>query len=326
MQAMVAKEYGSADVFEMREVEDPRPGPLDVLIEVHATALNPVDTKIRQGYIAAATPPMVLGYDVSGVVVAVGEKVERFAEGDEVYASPALVRQGANAELVAVDSRTIAYKPGNVSHGEAAAIPLTTITAWEALHQHARLHTGETILIHAGAGGVGHVAIQLAKLHGSRVITTASRSESIDFCRMLGADAVINYEKENVVEHVMELTEGKGCPVVFDTVGGDVFMQSMDCLAVHGRLVTIVQPKEDASITKLFRKDASIHLEFMGAPTMHGTRPSSQGGILKTVSELVEADRLKPHIHKTYKLADLAEAHRQQETRHTTGKLVVEVK
>ncbi|MFW6033286.1 MAG: quinone oxidoreductase family protein [Phycisphaeraceae bacterium] len=324
MKAMVAKQLGGPEVLEMAEVDEPELGRQDVLIEVHASAVNPVDTKIRQGMMGnGPRPPLILGFDVSGVVRAVGERVEGIEVGDEVYASPNLARPGANAELVAVDARTAATRPENLSHVESAALPLVTITAWEALHQKARLHRGETILIQGGGGGVGHIAIQLARLDDCRVIATASRDESIDLCRQCGADVVINYRDEDVVQRVQEETGGQGCPVVLDTVGGEVFTQSLDCLAVHGRLATILPPPSDAPLQKLLQKDAIVAVEFMGASVLHGTRPWVQGETLQTVTEYVEAGRLGPHVSHVFDLADLADAHRQQETGHTTGKIGV---
>lgn len=327
MKAMGIEAHGGRDRIQALDVPEPTVGDDDLLVEVHASAVNPVDFKIREGYIGKdAMTPRVLGYDVSGVVREAGSNVEGFKVGDEVYASPSLIRQGANAELVAIDYRTAAPKPSNVDHLHAAALPLVTLTAWESLHDHGRLHTNETVLIHAGGGGVGHIAIQLAKLHGSRVITTASSDESLDLCRKLGADVIINYRREDVASRVDEETNGQGCAVVLDTVGGDVFVESIDRVAVDGRLVTIVGVPQDAPVDNLKPKSASVHLEFMGASTMWNVRPQRQGQTLRTVTELVEADKLMPHISQTFDLADLAKAHEQQESGHTTGKLVIKVR
>lgn len=327
MKAIGIESHGGREQLKPLDLPKPTPGENDLLVEVHASAVNPVDFKIRRGYIGKDTlKPRVLGYDVSGVVVEVGANVEGFKPGDAVYASPSLVRQGANAEYVLVDYRTAGPKPDNLDHVHAAALPLVTLTAWESLHDHARLHTDETVLIHAGGGGVGHIAVQLAKLHGSRVITTASSDESIALCRKLGADVVINYREEGVVERVKEETGGELCPVVLDTVGGEVFKQSLDCVAVDGRLVTIVGAPRDADLDKLKPKSASVHFEFMGASTMWGVRPERQGQTLRTVTEMVEAGKLTPHVGHVFPLDDLAKAHEQQESGHTTGKIVVTVR
>ncbi|HEX7010607.1 MAG TPA: zinc-binding dehydrogenase [Phycisphaeraceae bacterium] len=326
MKAMVLRAWGSPQVLRLEDVPEPEVGEHDVLVEVRAAAVNPVDCKIRQGGMGQQRAfPVILGFDVSGVVRQVGPRVQGLKEGDEVYASPSLIRQGANAQYVAVDARTVAPKPGNLSHTQAAVLPLVTITAWEALHRRAGIHPGETVLIHAGGGGVGHIAIQLAKLHGCRVLTTASQPGSIELCRKLGADVVINYAQEDVVRRVMEETNNQGCSVVLDAVGGEVFVQSLDCVAVHGRLVTILPPPPDAPIAKLFLKDATIAQEFMGAPAMFNTHPEAQGQILQTVAELVEARKLMPHVSHVFPLEELPKAHQQQETRHTVGKIAIEV-
>lgn len=325
MQAMVLSEFGGPEVLQMQHVDEPAVGEQDVLVEVHATAVNPVDTKIRQGAMGQREPPFILGFDVSGVVSEVGSMVSAFQVGEAVYASPSLARDGANAERVAVDARTVAHKSSHLSHVEAAALPLVTITAWEALHHRARMHEDEAVLIHGGAGGVGHIALQLATLHGCRVITTAGSDESRELCAQYSPDLIIDHQNENVVDRVNVVTDGRGCDVVFDTVGGEVFNLSLDCVAVHGRLVTILPPPEHAPLHKLFLKSATVALEFMGASTLFGTHPQRQGEILQTVSELVDADKLRPHIAHTFSLDQLADAHRQQETGHTHGKIAVTV-
>src|SRR5438874_6869503 len=173
MRAIVVPEFGSAEVLKLQDVPDPKPGEHDLLVEVHACALNPIDFKVRRGALAKGRPmPIILGFDVSGVVHDLGKAVAGFRVGDEVYAAPSLVRNGANAGFVCVDARTAALKPKSLDHIQTAALPLVTLTAWEGLLLRAKAQKDETVLIHAGGGGVGHVAIQLAKLHGCRVITT----------------------------------------------------------------------------------------------------------------------------------------------------------
>jgi NADPH2:quinone reductase len=327
MRAMVVTQFGGPEVLRLQDVPQPTPGEHDLLVEVHAAALNPVDFKIRKGaFREGRSLPFILGYDVSGVVRAVGPAARGFAVGDAVYASPSLVRDGANAEFVCIDARTAAPKPASLDHGQAAALPLVTLTAWEALLLRARIQTGEMVLIHAGGGGVGHVAIQLAKLHGCRVLTTANAPESIDLCRRAGADVVINYRQEDFVERVRLETNGRGCPVVFDTVGGATFDRSLDCVAVNGRLITIVGTPSDQIPQKLFRKNATLYFEFMGAPTVYGVRPESQGEILRAAAKLVDAGQLKPHVSRVFDLEELPEAHRLQEAGHATGKLVVRLR
>jgi NADPH2:quinone reductase len=173
---------------------------------------------------------------------------------------------------------------------------------------------------------VGHIAVQLAKSHGCKVITTASRDESMELCRKLGADVVINYREQDVTKSVLDQTDGKGCPVVFDTVGGAVFEQSMDCVAINGRLVSIVFTKTDTIFEKLFRKNVSLHLEYMGVPAVYGINREHQRDILTTVAELADAGKLTSHIGKVIGLEDIPEAHRALEAGHSTGKLVVKVR
>src|SRR5437773_18607 len=171
MRALVVPEFGLAEVLKLEDVPDPTPADHDLLIEVHACGLNPIDFKVRRGALTKGRElPIILGFDVSGVVRDIGKSVTGFKVGDEVYAAPALVRNGTNAEFACVDARTAALKPKTLDHVHAAALPLVTITAWEALLQRARIQSGETVLIHAGGGGVGHVAIQFARLHGCRVL------------------------------------------------------------------------------------------------------------------------------------------------------------
>ncbi len=327
MRALVVPEFGAAEVLKLQEMPAPTPGEHDLLLEVHAGGLNPVDFKVRRGAFAKGRSlPIILGFDVSGVVRSLGASVKGFKPGDEVYAAPSLARNGANAELVCVDARSAALKPRSLSHVEAAALPLVTITAWEALVQRACIEKGETVLIHAGGGGVGHVAIQLAKNHGCRVLTTASRPETIDLCGRLGADVVICYREEDFVERVRQETAGRGCPVVFDTVGGETFDRSLDCLAPFGRLVTCVGTPSDRIPQKLFRLGATLFFELMGAPALYGERWENQGAILRAAAALADDGKLKPHVSRVLSLEEVPEGHRLLEAGHVTGKLVVRMK
>lgn len=325
MKAMAAVGFGEVDVLKMVEVPEPELRPWDILVEVDHAALNPVDTKIRRGYLGERPFPLVGAFDVSGVVRKLGEKVDSFKVGDEVYGCGSLIRPGGATQFIAIDARTVALKPRNISHAQAAALPLVTLTAWESLHTRCHLHAGQTVLIHAGGGGVGHIAIQLAKIQGARVITTASSDASLALCKQLGADVIINYKKENFVERVNEVTQGKGCHVVLETVGDPTFNDSLDCLAINGQLVTILGP-DTSQLSKVFRKNATIHFEFMGVPVIHNIEPQSHGSILSTVAELVEAGRLMPHVSKVIALEEIPEGHRQLESGSTTGKIVVKVK
>ena len=324
---MVATQFGPPEVLKLQEMPQPRPGPEDLLIEVHAAGVNPVDFKICQGaFREGRTLPFIPGYDVSGLVREIGSAVRGFKTGDAVYASPSIIRNGADAEYVCVDARTAAHKPASLDHIQSAALPLVALTVWEALLLRSQVRSGETILIHAGGGGVGHIAIQLGKLHGCRVLTTASHDESIELCRRLGADVVINYSEEDFVKRVERETEGIGCPIILDAVGGQTFDRSLDCLAVDGRIITVVGTPSPDITRKLFRKNATLYFEFMGAPTYYGVHPERQGENLRAVTKLVDEGKLKPHVSRVFALDDLAEAHRLQESGHVTGKIVVRVK
>lgn len=327
MRAIVVTEFGGPEVLRAQEMPVPVPGKHDLLVEVHASSVNPIDFKIRKGAFAKNRQlPIILGFDVSGVVRGMGEKVEGFREGDEVYSSPSLIRNGANAEFMCVDARLTALKPKSLNHVDAAALPLVTLTAWEALLKRARMEAGQTVLIHAGGGGVGHIAIQLAKLNHARVITTASSRDALALCHKCGADVVINYREQDFVERVKQEAGGRGCQVVFDTVGGETFDRSLDCVAVDGHVVTCVGMPSDKIPQKLFRLNATLHFEFKGAPGVYGVRPESHGEILRAAALLVEQGQLKPHVSRVFELEELAEAHRQIETARTVGKIVVRVK
>lgn len=327
MRALVATAHGGPEVLEVRaDHHDPQPGPHDLLIEVHACALNPVDWKVLAGLLGERETPFVTGFDVSGVVRAVGESVDGWSAGDEVFASPSLARDGALAELVCVDARLVARKPATLDHVASAALPLVTLTAWEAMFDRCELGTDENVLIHAGAGGVGHVAIQLAKQRVARVLTTAGREESKALCRELGADVVIDYRAEDFVARAMEETAGAGCDIVFDTVGGETFDRSLDCVAVNGRIATIVANESTCISQKLFRKNATLHYEFMGVAGIHGIGREAQAAILSNARELADLEALRPHVGRVIGLDEVPAALEDQRAGHSTGKTVVRLR
>lgn len=324
MKAMAIKAFGGSEQFAEVEIPTPQPGKEELLIKVHAAALNPVDTKIRAGYLGREeTFPMVLGFDVSGTIEAVGEHVRGFTVGQEVYGSPSLAGPGSNAEFVCLDYRSAALKPASLSHEQAAALPLVTITAWEGLYDRCQLPNRATVLIHAGAGGVGHVALQLARARDCRIITTASRDDSIEFCKSLGAHVVINYTQEDFVERVNAETQGNGCEVVFDTVGGETFGKSLDCVSLDGQVVTIVRNEYPDVVPKLFMKNATLHAEFMGVPGMFNKDRQRQGRILRHAGAMIDEARLTPTIAETMPMTDVARAHDQQAAGHVIGKQVL---
>ncbi|MFW5695959.1 MAG: zinc-binding dehydrogenase, partial [Alkalispirochaeta sp.] len=242
MKAMVCKEWGDPDVFTLEDIKVPEPGPGQVRIEVAATSVNPVDTKIRAGRIKAAPDfPAVLHGDVSGVVHAVGPGVTRFAVGDRVYGCAGGFKglSGALAEYMIADAPALARVPDGMSMREAAAIPLVSITAWLALVDRARVKPTDHVLVHGGAGGVGHVAVAIARGLGARVATTVSSEDKAEIARSMGAEDVIYYRDEEVPAYVDRLTGGTGFDVVFDTVGGANIEKSLAATRIGGHMLGI---------------------------------------------------------------------------------------
>lgn len=327
MRAVVIHENGTPDVLRLEDQPAPEPGEHQLLVAVHATSINPVDAKVRAMRGMPRKFPIILGFDASGVVVKCGARVSGWKEGDEVFGCPNIMGNGANAELAVLDARAAARKPASVDHCSAAALPLVSLTAWEALHERARIEAGQTVLVHAGAGGVGHVGVQLARLAGCRVITTASRPESIAFCRdTLGAHEVIDYKQSDFVARVNELTDGRGACVVFDTVGGENFKRSIECVAPLGQLVTILGSDPGDRAQLLANRGITVHYEFMGVRVGYGIQPERQGAILRSVAQLVDGGLLRAHVSQRLPLEKVAEGHRQIESGHTLGKVVIEVR
>ncbi len=325
MRAVTIREIGGPEVLKLEELPVPVPGKHQLLVAVHATSVNPVDSKIR-GRIGARTLPVVLGYDTSGVVTACGPDVTGWNVGDDVFGCPNLFGPGANAEYVLLDARASARKPASVDHATAAALPLVALTAWEALHERARIQPGQTVLIHAGAGGVGHIAIQLAHLHGCRVLTTAGRPESIAFCRdVVRADEVIDYRRVEFDARVRELTGGRGADVVFDTVGGETFQRSIKSVAPGGQLVTILPSNPGELAGELLYRSITVHYEFMGTRVAYDVEPARQGAILTAIARLVDRGLLRVHVGNRLPLAEVAEGHRLIDTERTIGKIAIVV-
>lgn len=325
MRAVIINQLGPPEVLQMGELPVPTPGPHDLLVQVHATSVNPVDTKIRVGT-RPRQLPLVLGYDLSGVVTACGAAVKNFKVGDAVFGSPNLLGHGANAEFALLDARAAAHKPKSIDHLHTACLPVAALTAYEALHERAHVAPGQTVLIHAGAGGVGHFAVQLARLHGCRVITTAGRDESIAFCRdTLHADAVINYRDSDFVARVNELTDGKGVSMVLDSIGGDTFKRSIECLAPCAQIVTIVGSDAGAAAPLFLYKNVTVHYEFMGARVAYDCEPQRQGAILTSLARLIDSGLLRAQVSSEWSLATLVTAHREIERGHTIGKMAVRV-
>lgn len=318
MKAMILKSFGGPDSFELSDVPKPVPQAGQVLVRVHATSINPLDYQVRRGDYPDLVPlPAITGHDVSGVVEAIGPGVSAFAPGDEVWYTPQIFDgQGSYAEYHVAAESIIARKPAALSHLEAASLSLVGGTVWEALTVRAVLRVGESILIHGGAGGVGHVAIQVAKAMGARVFTTV-REANADFVRSLGADVVIDYTQEDYVEAIMRETAGHGVDVVFDTIGGDTLSRSADALAQLGRVVSIVDIAQPQNLVQAWGKNASYHFVF--------TRQNR--GKLDELSALVERGQLRPHVGAVYSLADIPLAHARLESGNNglLGKIAIAV-
>lgn len=318
MKAMILTSFGGPESFELREVPKPVPQAGQVLVRVHATSINPLDFQVRRGdYADLVQLPTITGHDVSGVVEEVGPGVTSFEPGDEVWYTPQIFDgPGSYAEYHVASESIVGKKPASLSHLEAATLTLVGGTAWEALVVRAGLRVGESILVHGGAGGVGHVAIQLAKAIGARVFTTV-REENFEFARSMGADVLIDYTTEDYVEAVLRETGGRGVDVVFDTIGGDTLTRSPDALAQLGRVVSIVDIAKPQNLVQAWGKNASYHFVF--------TRQNR--GKLDELSALIERGQLRPHVGAVYSLADLALAHARLESSNNglKGKIAIAI-
>lgn len=341
MKAIEMRETGGPEVLLLAERELPSlSGPKDLLVRLKAAGVNPVDTKIRRrGVMVPDGLPAVLGCDGAGIVEAAGTEVSRFKPGDAVWfchgglGGPA----GNYAEYALVDEAVAQPKPENLDFTQAAAAPLVLITAWEALFDRAGLAPpsggrpsapepgAKTVLIHAGAGGVGHVAIQLARLAGARVCTTVSGPEKAQLAHDLGAEYTINYREEDLVGAVMAWTEGKGVDIALDTVGPEVLARTIPAMAHYGNLVTILQPDPDQDWKEARNRNLRIGFELMLTPMLRELPEARahQGEILRRCADLIDAGDLEILVAATFPLAQAADAHRRIEEGHTAGKLVL---
>ncbi|WP_341364781.1 zinc-dependent alcohol dehydrogenase family protein [Thalassospira sp. SN3W] len=318
MKAQILKSFGGPEAFELQDVAKPVPQAGQVLVRVHATSINPLDYQVRRGDYSDLVPlPAITGHDVSGVVESVGPGVTSFVPGDEVWYTPQIFDgDGSYAEYHVASENIIGRKPSSLNHLEAASLSLVGGTAWEALIGRVALRVGESILVHGGAGGVGHVAIQIAKAIGAKVFTTV-REENFEFARSIGADVVIDYTKEDYASAILRETDGQGVDVVFDTLGGDTLSRSPDVLAQLGRVVSIVDIAQPQNLIEAWGKNASFHFVF--------TRQNR--GKLDELSTLVERGQLRPHVGAVYSLEDISRAHARLETRNNgvRGKIAIAV-
>jgi NADPH2:quinone reductase len=331
MRAIVMTAPGTPDVLELRDIEKPQiTKPTEVLVKLRAAGVNPIDTKLRgRGVFYPEQMPAVLGCDGAGIVESVGAQVDRFKLGDEVYfCAGGLGEQGTGnyAEFVVVDQISLASKPITLSFAEAAAAPLVLITAWESLYDRARLQAGQKVLIHAGAGGVGHVAIQLAKLKGAEVCTTVGTTDKEKLALQLGADHTILYKQTDFVAAVLNWTGGEGVDIAFDTVGGKTFFDTCGAVRVYGDLVTILEPDAALGNLKTARnRNLRISLELMLTPLLQNL-PNAlqhQADILRQCAQWIDQGKLKIHLSQTFPLEEASEAHRSLERGSITGKIAL---
>ena len=322
---------GNPDVLQVQDLPQPTiTNPQQVLIQIRAAGVNPIDTKMRKrGTFYPDHSPAILGCDGAGIVTEVGEEVTRFQPGDEVYyCHGGLGKQGTGnyAEYTVVEQDYLSHKPKSLSFAEAAAAPLVLITAWESLYDRGNLEAGEKVLIHAGAGGVGHVAIQLAKLKSAQVAVTVGSPDKERLVRQLGADYPILYRQTNFVETVLNWTEGKGVDLAFDTVGGKTFFSTCAAVRVYGDLVTILQPDPSLGDLKTARnRNLRISLELMLTPLLQNLSDAlqHQRDILTQCAQLIDAGKLKIHLQQTFPLEQANLAHKLIETGSMTGKVAL---
>lgn len=333
MKAVMLTGAGGTELLKLVQVPDPvLEGSQDVMVRLHAAGLNPVDYKLRRaGGFYPNRLPLVLGCDGAGVVEAIGEDVTRFKVGDEVFFFNGGMGgddQGNYAELTTIHQDYLAAKPKSLSMVEAASVPLVWLTAWEALFDRYSLQAGETILIHGGAGGVGYIAIQIAKQAGATVITTISSPEKAEFARSIGADQCINYKEEDFVTTALNLTDGKGVDVVFDVIGGQVFTDSFPATKIYGHVVTLDEisfGKDAARVAKL--RNLSLSYELMLTPMhfkMHDARVR-QTGMLEEAARLIDAGQIKTFVTSVFALDEIDQAHKIVEGGHSTGKTVIKI-
>lgn len=315
MKAITIKDFGGVERLTLTELPTPKPTENEVLIEIVYTSVNPVDWKIREGLLKAMMPyqfPVVPGWDAAGIVKETGKNVKNLKKGDEVFAycRKPIIQWGTYAEYVAFDAEHVALKPKSINFAQAAALPLVSLTAWQALFDSAKLKNGETILIHAGAGGVGSMAIQFAKQAGARVLTTASPVHH-NYVKKLGAEAAIDYTK-GFAEQVKKLAP-QGLDIIFDCVGGKTLQDSLQLLKPKGRLVSIVERLNPAIASKYNIQSSYVFV----APN---------GKQLSEIAKMIEEKKISvPHLEEM-PLTQAAQAQEKNRQGHTEGKIVLKVK
>jgi NADPH:quinone reductase-like Zn-dependent oxidoreductase len=315
MRAVYFEEFGDAGQLKIGELSTPLPVPGEVQIKVIYTSVNPVDWKIRMGLLQKRIPhqfPIIPGWDASGVISAISPGIDKFKIGDEVYCycRKPTVQNGTYAEYVCCPAKDVAFKPHNLSFAQATAIPLVGLTAWQSLFDAAKLQKGESILIQAGAGGVGSLAIQFAKIAGAYVLTTA-RASNHPYVKSLGADLAIDYQSKSLKEEIKKAVP-KGLDVVFDTVGGETLKESYQLLKPGGRIVSIVEPP-----------NKELAAQFNINPFYVFVEPN--GKQLQQIADLIQSGKVIPIKVEEMPLENAAEAQEKNQLRHGQGKIVLKI-
>jgi len=308
MKAVVIHAYGGPEVLKLENVPRPEPKEDEILIRVVAASINPVDVAIRKGYLAELIGnkfPFILGMDAAGVVEKTGTKINKFKVGDSVYAFFTLTDEGGYAQYVVAKESEAATKPKEVTYAQAAAVPAAGSTAWQVLIETAKLSAGQTVLIHGGSGGVGHLAIQIAKALGAKVIATASTANQ-DFIKRMGADVAVDYTKTKFEE------VAKDVDVVLDMVGGDTLKRSYGVVKKGGIIVSIVDEVDQKEVDARGIRG----VEFRASP---------KASVLEDLTRLIDAKKITPIVSQTFPLSEVARVQEQISTRHTRGKIVFQV-
>jgi NADPH2:quinone reductase len=325
MKALLVNTYESE--FVKTEIDKPAPKKGEVLVKIHASGVNPIDNKIRIGISPYASPvlPAVLGTDLAGVIEEIGEGVTDFKVGDEVYglAGGVLGLQGTLAEYTAVDADLLAVKPKNLTMKQAAGIPLVLLTAWEGLIDRAKVQKGDKVLVHAGAGGVGHMVVQLAKIFGADVYATVSPAKAA-IVKSFGATP-IDYTTETVEDYVNKYTDGKGFDIIYDTLGGQSLDDSFKAIRHYGQISSCYAFGTHTLATSSLRS-VSIHGVFVLRPMIGNEGRKHHGDILKETTKLIEEGKLKPIIDpRKFTLDNAMEAHKAVSDGSAIGKIVVDI-
>lgn len=330
MKVILANEAGGVDVLQLAERDKPQiTAPSQVRVKLAAAGVNPLDIKLRSK--PAFYPdklPAILGCDGAGVVEATGGEVSRLNVGDEVYFCHGGLgdEPGNYAEYIVLHEDYCAIKPNNISLQDAAALPLVVLTAWEALLDRANLQVGQTILIHGAAGGVGHVAVQLAKYLGAKIAVTVNTDKQAGLAHSLGAEKIIRYKEQDFVEEVLIWTNGQGADVVLDTVGGEVFLRSMNATRIGGKLVSILATAMSAADVSLARqRNLSLCFELMLTPQLISSHEEQvrQRKILEQAAQLVDDAKLSVLVSHKLPLEQAAEAHQLMEQGSMLGKVIL---